>query len=384
MPTIISYSSLREIVEQNVDIPVPHGRDGREGLLGLHPRQSSTAFSGADHRSVTAEQIVDIPAPRGGRVLHPASSSSGLQGTANPGSFRTFPQNKKSAKLGPHPSPRVPASVSSSTLAAQPVSDSWWASLAPAQQAELEEARAEVRREHVSKRKRKKKRKRKLPRVSSCGYKFLPRSRRVLGMDSTLSLRDGEPWLLRSILAASCPHGCLQAQDARRLGGYGPEGLFCCDTVTKSVARAVGTWKHGLSTSPGIWQLLVRCSSCLNAVVEFSGNSLLDLFPYSALFGLTMDECVCQSTKAWVWLVAMHLALCCPRRTGILDYLGDGVYFFFGPLYLEVTCSSFCLRSTGLLFLGDASRNGFSIQRSSWFNSGYMFGISLRCFFRRT
>ena len=26
--------------------------------------------------------------------------------------------------------------------------------------------------------------------------------------------------------------------------------------------------------------------------------------------------------------------------------------FFFGPLYLEVTCSSFCLRSTGLLFSG--------------------------------
>ena len=31
-------------------------------------------------------------------------------------------------------------------------------------------------------------------------------------------------------------------------------------------------------------------------------------------------------------------------------------------------------------FLGDDSRNGFSIQHSSWFNSGYMFGISLRGF----
>ena len=208
VPTIISYSSLCENAEQNVDIPVPHGRDGGEVLLGLHPGQSSTAFSGADHRSVTAEQIVDIPAPRGGRVLHPASSSSGLQGK---GFFALFPKIKKSAKLGPHPSPKVPASVSSSTLAAQPVSDSWWASLTPAQQAELEVARAEVRREHVSKRKRKKKSKRKLPRVSSCGYKFLPLSRRLLGMISTLSLRDGGPWLLRSILAASCPHGCLQA-----------------------------------------------------------------------------------------------------------------------------------------------------------------------------
>ena len=195
-----------------------------------------------------------------------------------------------------------------------------------------------MRREHVSKRKRKKKRKRKLPRVSSCGYMFLPRSRRRLGMNSRLSLRDGGPWLLSSILAASCPHGCLQAQDVRHLGRYGPEGLICCDTVTKSVARAVRTWKPGLSTSPGIWQLLVRCSSCLIAVVDFSGKSLLHLFPYSVLFRLTMDTCVCQSTEAWGLLVAMHLALCCPRR--------------FGPLFLEVTCSSFCLRSTGLLISG--------------------------------
>ena len=34
VPTIISYSSLRGIVEQNVDIPAPRGR-GRVGL-GLH------------------------------------------------------------------------------------------------------------------------------------------------------------------------------------------------------------------------------------------------------------------------------------------------------------------------------------------------------------
>ena len=41
VPTIIFYSSLRGIVEQNVDIPVPHGRDGGGGLLGLQPGQSS-------------------------------------------------------------------------------------------------------------------------------------------------------------------------------------------------------------------------------------------------------------------------------------------------------------------------------------------------------
>ena len=45
--------------------------------------------------------------------------------------FALFPKNKKSAKLGPHSSPRVPSSVSSSTPAAQlvvepvPVSSEW-------------------------------------------------------------------------------------------------------------------------------------------------------------------------------------------------------------------------------------------------------------------
>ena len=54
VPTIVSYSSSRGIVEQNVDIPVPHGRGRGRGGLGLHPGQSSTAFSGVDHRSGTA------------------------------------------------------------------------------------------------------------------------------------------------------------------------------------------------------------------------------------------------------------------------------------------------------------------------------------------
>ena len=56
----------------------------------------------------------------------------------------------------------------------------------------------------------------------------------------------------------------------------------------------------------------------------------------------------CSGMYKLVFLV-LHLALCCPRRTGKSDYLGDDVVFFYGPLYLEVTCSSFCLRSTGLL-----------------------------------
>ena len=95
VPTIISYSSLRGFVEQNVDIPVPHGR-GRVGL-GLHPGQSSTAFSGAEFLpAVTAEQNVDIRVRRGKRDLPSAVSSSGLPGTADQGFFLPlFPGGKK-------------------------------------------------------------------------------------------------------------------------------------------------------------------------------------------------------------------------------------------------------------------------------------------------
>ena len=94
--TIISYSSLRGIVEQNVDIPVPHGR-GRVGL-GLHPGQSSTAYSGADFlQAATAVPNVDIPVPRGRRDLLSGASSTGLPGTANQGVFGTFPRGKMCA-----------------------------------------------------------------------------------------------------------------------------------------------------------------------------------------------------------------------------------------------------------------------------------------------
>ena len=61
VPTIISFSSLQRIKEQNVDIPVPGGGGRLAGLQGFPPRQGSTA---AD-----VEQIVDIPACRPGSLL---------------------------------------------------------------------------------------------------------------------------------------------------------------------------------------------------------------------------------------------------------------------------------------------------------------------------
>ena len=121
VPTIISYSSLRGIVDQNVDIPVPHGRGGRVGVRSLQgfPGQSSTAFGGARYfPAATAEQIVDTLVPRGDRTLHPASSSSVLLVTANQWVFRTFPRVKKSPKLGSHSGSELLPESSPSTLSA--------------------------------------------------------------------------------------------------------------------------------------------------------------------------------------------------------------------------------------------------------------------------
>ena len=58
VPALVPCSSFQGIVEQNVDIPVPHRRGGRGGLQDFRPGQDSTAFGGADH--------VEIPAPRVG------------------------------------------------------------------------------------------------------------------------------------------------------------------------------------------------------------------------------------------------------------------------------------------------------------------------------
>ena len=85
VPTIVSYSSLDGLVEQNVDIPVPHGRGGRVGVRGL------TGFN-----SVVGADRVDIPVPRSGGLQgsRPRQSSSAssahLPGVADEFFYRVF------------------------------------------------------------------------------------------------------------------------------------------------------------------------------------------------------------------------------------------------------------------------------------------------------
>ena len=131
VPTIISYSSLRGIVEQNVDIPVL-GRGGRNvGLQGFPPRQSSTAQLASQERSSEriVEQIVDSRVLGGGLqdfrpVQGSSASSSRSREHAGEGVFRTFPRVKKSPKLGSHSGSELLPESSPSTLSAHQMAPS--------------------------------------------------------------------------------------------------------------------------------------------------------------------------------------------------------------------------------------------------------------------
>ena len=116
VPTTVSYSSLLRTVEQHVDIPVPG---------------ASTALHGSLERisERIVAQNVDFPVGGGLQDFLPgqtssASSSSpaGVYGSTDgfgEGVFRTFPQNKKSAKVTSHSGSELPPHPSSSTAAAQ-------------------------------------------------------------------------------------------------------------------------------------------------------------------------------------------------------------------------------------------------------------------------
>ena len=78
--------------------------------------------------------------------------------------------------------------------------------------------------------------------------------------------------------------------------------------------------------------------------------------------------------------LVLHLALCCPivQENWIMWDLAS---IFLRPLVsgshlFELLPEKYRVA----YFPGDDSRNGFSIQHFSWFNSEYMFGISLRGF----
>ena len=104
VPTIISFSSLQRIVEQNVDVPVQRG--GVRGLQGFPPGQASTTSSFSLER-ISERNVEQIAGFSGGGLqdfLPGQSSSSSSHDPARvhealdgpgEGVFRTFPRVKK-------------------------------------------------------------------------------------------------------------------------------------------------------------------------------------------------------------------------------------------------------------------------------------------------
>ena len=137
VPTIVSYSLLQLIMEQNADSPVPLGRGGRHaGLQGSPPEQSSTAaLSSAERISERiVEQNVDMTVGGGLQDFRPGHSSSSvarspaewlttedeaIQGVF----FALFPKQKNAtvpplsgSTLPPHSSPWTPAAHDASMV----------------------------------------------------------------------------------------------------------------------------------------------------------------------------------------------------------------------------------------------------------------------------
>ena len=129
---------------------------------------------------------------------------------------------------------------------------------------------------------------------------------------------------------------------AQHLGRYGPEGLFCRDTQTASVARAVRTWKPGLSTSH--WNL-APCS-----------------------VPVTPEE----HRKIWSFLGVHYAELIISTALCIWQSL-CGV--FYDP---TVSCSEFALGVQEHGFFWKTTSGMVFEFSTPWFDSGYMLGGSLR------
>ena len=100
VPTIISYSSLRGIMEQNVDIPVPHGRGGRVGvrsLQGFQDRVQQRIVEQISQQRLPSRTLTfQFRVVTELFILH--RHRSVLPVTANQGFFSTFSQREKKVR----------------------------------------------------------------------------------------------------------------------------------------------------------------------------------------------------------------------------------------------------------------------------------------------
>ena len=276
-----SVSSAERISERTVEQIVGF-RGG--GLQGFSPGQGSTAFSSAERLSErTAEQSVDIPGGglhgfSSGQVSTPFSSAKRL-------SERTAEHIVDVPGGGLHAVQSfLPGSSSTADIPPQPVPDPWWESLTPALQAEIEEARAQVRREQRSKRTRKKKRKKKAPRSSS--FSSCARARRrqrqwhVSGFSGDVS-------------SSRCvPFGCRQAQMLGIMAGMTRRAGFSLRPLVSgshlfAVLSGLTVDTCYVSLHRLLWVDLFVFSAMLGSTVALR-DDFLELFESSAMLGSTV------------------------------------------------------------------------------------------------
>ena len=126
VPTIISFSSLQRIVEQNVDVPVPRG--GVRDLQGFPPGQASTVTSFSLER-ISERNVEQIACFSGGGLQDflpgqsssssshdPARASDALDAPGYGGVFALFSREKsaecRAGQCGPAPARQLTDTVS--------------------------------------------------------------------------------------------------------------------------------------------------------------------------------------------------------------------------------------------------------------------------------
>ena len=170
-----------------------------------------------------------------------------------------------------------------------------------------------------------------------------------------------------------------QAQDALHHGRYGPEGQYSSCARRHSWQWHVHSWFFsGYAALRAVSFVVVRprCSASWPVWTSLTVTQWAGVACYNAPRAVFFSGSQAHDAPHHGWDAQDRQLPEAYRKIGLL---GEYVVFFNGPLYLEVTCSSYLPEEYRVAsFPGDDSRNGFRIQHSSWFNSGYLFGISLR------
>ena len=211
----------------------------------------------------------------------------------------------------------------------------------------------------VGKRKRKKKRKRKLPRTSSrprlacSGYKFLPRSPRRFGTNSTFFLRDGGARAVRTWKPRLCASHWYLAHT-------------CSVPVTPEEHKKIWSFlRDDCAEFFDPLYLTVTCSACAGGVQDYGlfWKMTSGWIPCPAPVGSTLDTCPRQFTDALTIQTAEN---CRNSAVAVLQgrrhFLHGAEADFHGlAVQQTIVVSQFAVLERGDRCPWYASRAGFSL-----------------------